>query len=239
MRTSIFILALCLSTILVNAQDFNALKKKAESSIPSMSNGKLTEKEVAAGLKEALNRGVEKGVNKLSKPDGYFKDPQIKILMPKEAREVESKLRSLGQGDKVDQAIKSMNRAAEDAASEAKTLFVAAIKDMDIKDAMSILRGDNDSATKYLKKSTRAQLTKKFQPKIKTSLENVDATKYWNTVFSSYNKLPFVDEVNPDLEKYVTKKAINGLFVQVAKQELEIRKNPKARVSDLLKKVFE
>lgn len=221
------------------AQGFNALKKKIEANIPSATDNGLSETEVAAGLKEALTKGVEKGVAQLSKPDGYFKDPQIKIPMPKEAREVESKLRSLGQGKKVDEAVESMNRAAEDAASEAKDLFVAAIKNMEINDAMSILKGNDDAATNYLKKSTRTALEKKFEPNIKASLEKVDATKYWNSVFSTYNKIPFVNDVNPDLEKYVTQKAIDGLFVQVAKQELDIRKNPQARVTDLLKKVFE
>lgn len=239
MKTPIIILILMLAINSMHAQDFNSLKKKVEEQVPTSSKGKLTEKEVADGLKEALNRGVQVGVNKLSKPDGYFKDPKIKIPMPKEAKEVEAKLRSMGQGKKVDEAILSMNRAAEDAANEAKPLFVAAIKNMEIKDAMAILNGNNNSATKYLKKSTKSQLVKKFEPNIKASLQKVDATKHWNTVFSTYNKIPFVDEVNPDLEKYVTKKAIDGLFVQVARQELEIRKNPKARVTDLLKKVFE
>lgn len=239
MRT-LFIIAICILLAGgIRAQDFNSLKKKVEEQVPTSSKAKLTEKEVADGLKEALNRGVKVGVDKLSKPDGYFKDPKIKILMPKEAREVEAKLRSMGQGKKVDQAILSMNRAAEDAANEAKPLFVAAIKNMEIKDAMAILNGKNNAATTYLKKSTRAQLVKKFQPKIKASLQKVDATKHWNTVFSTYNKLPLVEDVDPDLEKYVTRKAINGLFVQIAKQELAIRKNPKARVTDLLKKVFE
>lgn len=238
MKKGIIFFAISLIYLNAQAQSFNALKKKIEANIPS-SKSQLTESEVAAGLKEALSNGVEKGVNKLSKADGYLKDPTIKILMPKEAKEVEKRLRSLGQGKKVDQAITSMNRAAEDAAKEAKQLFIVAIKKMDINDAMSILRGDDDAATNYLKKSTKSSLVKKFQPKIKTSLDKVDATKYWNTVFTSYNQMPFVDDVNPDLEKHVTQKAIDGLFVQVSKQELEIRKNPQARVSDLLKKVFE
>ncbi|MEO9852529.1 MAG: DUF4197 domain-containing protein [Reichenbachiella sp.] len=238
MQRFIGLLVISLMILNAQAQDFNALKKKIEANLPSPSGG-LSEKEVAAGLKEALTKGVETGVARLSKPDGYFKDPQIKIPMPKEAREVESKLRSLGQGKKVDEAVESMNRAAEDAANAAKDLFVTAIKNMEISDAISILKGNDDAATNYLKKSTRTSLEKKFEPNIKASLEKVDATKYWNTVFGTYNKIPFVNDVNPDLEKYVTQKAIDGLFVQVAKQELEIRKNPQARVTDLLKKVFE
>ena len=131
-----------------------------------------------------------------------------------------------------------MNRAAEDAASSAKDLFVAAIKGMTITDAMNILKGDDDAATSYLRKSTNSTLIEKFRPIIKVYLDKVGATKHWETVFSTYNKVPFVAKVNPDLEEYVTDKAITGLFIQVAKEELQIRKNPAARATDLLKKVF-
>ncbi len=229
----------------ITAQNWRDLKKKAkektkevkESGLPAGS-GVLSEDEVGRGLKEALNQGVTKGVAQLNKKDGYFKDAQIKIPMPKEAEGVEDKLRSLGQGKKVDEAIESMNRAAEDAAEGAKDIFVAAIKGMTLTDAMSILKGDDNAATKYLNKATRSELNKKFQPVIKVSLDKVGATKHWKTVFGSYNKLPFVKKVNPDLEKYVTEKALDGLFIQVAKEELKIRKDPLARGSDLLKKVF-
>lgn len=229
----------------VSAQGWKDLKKKAKKqtekvSIPKglPSSGGLSQEEVGRGLKEALNRGVDKGVTQLNKKDGYFKDAQIKIPMPDEAKKVESKLRSLGQGKKVDEAIESMNRAAEDAAKGAKDIFVVAIKSMTLTDAMSILKGDDDAATKYLSKATRTELTKKFQPVIKVSLDKVGATKHWKTVFGSYNKLPFVSKINPDLEEYVTDKALNGLFIQVAKEELKIRKDPAARATDLLKKVF-
>ncbi len=158
--------------------------------------------------------------------------------MPKEAKSVEDKLRGLGQGKKVDEAIESMNRAAEDAAEGAKDIFVKAIKAMTIQDAMNILKGEDDAATKYLSKSTRTELTNKFKPVIKVSLDKVGATKHWNTVFSTYNKIPMVTKVNPNLEEYVTNKALDGLFIQIAKEELNIRKDPAARVTDLLKKVF-
>lgn len=227
-----------------NAQLWKSWKKKAEEKTKEVkekglpSTDQLSEEEVGAGLKEALNSGVQKGVAQLNKRDGYFKDPQIKIPMPAEAKEVEEKLRKLGQGEKVDEAIESMNRAAEDAAEGAKDIFVAAIKNMTIADAMNILKGEDDAATKYLSKATRAELMKKFRPIIKVSLDKVGATKHWNTVFSTYNKIPFVEKVNPDLEEYVTNKALDGLFIQVAKEELNIRQNPGARVTDLLKKVF-
>lgn len=220
-----------------NAQILDKLKKTAEETISGTSSS-LTEGEVASGLKEALTNGVDKGVERLSKPDGYFKDLSIKILLPDEAKNVESKLRQLGQGKMVDDAIESLNRAAEDAANGAKDIFVTAIKSMTVNDAMGILKGDKSAATTYLEKSTRGALVEKFMPVIKASLDKVGATKHWNTIFSTYNKIPLVQKVNPNLEEYATNKAIDGLFVQIAKQEKEIRDNPAARVSDLLKKVF-
>lgn len=210
---------------------------KIESSKLTPSEG-LTEKEISSGLKEALTKGIEKGVNQLSKPDGYFRDLEIKIPLPKEAANVETKLRSIGQGQKVDEAIESINRAAEDAANGAKDIFVEAIKNMTVTDAMGILRGEDNAATKYLENSTRAALFEKFKPVVKVSLDKVGATKNWNAIFTAYNKIPMVEKVNPNLEEYATNKAIDGLFIQIAKEELSIRKNPAARVTDLLKKVF-
>jgi hypothetical protein len=207
-------------------------------SVKTSSSGELSEKEVGDGLKEALTKGIEKGVTQLSKPGGYFGDLEIKIPLPKEAANVETKLRSIGQGQKVDEAIESINRAAEDAANGAKDIFVDVIKNMTLTDAMSILRGEDNAATKYLEKSTRAALFEKFKPVVKVSLDKVGATKNWNTIFTTYNKIPLVEKVNPNLEEYATNKAIDGLFIQIAKEELAIRKNPAARVSDLLKKVF-
>jgi len=227
----------------VSAQNWKELKKKAKEKAGEVQKtglpaAGLSEAEVGEGLKEALNQGVSKGVTQLNKKDGYFKDLQIKIPMPAEAKNVEEKLRSLGQGEKVDAAIESMNRAAEDAAAGAKDIFVVAIKEMTLTDAMSILKGEDDAATKYLNKTTYNELTKKFKPVIKVSLDKVGAKKHWSTVFGSYNKIPLVKKVNPNLEDYVTEKALNGLFIQVAKEELKIRKDPAARATDLLKKVF-
>lgn len=233
----ILISILTCSFTITNAQFLNKIKKNIPTNLTPASTG-LTEEEVGKGLKEALNKGVEKGVAQLSKPDGYFKDVEIKIPMPEKAKNVEEKLRKMGQGKKVDEAILSMNRAAEDAANAAKPLFVAAIKEMTITDAMNILKGEKNAATQYLKKSTSNALTEKFKPIIKVSLDKVGATKHWETVFSTYNKIPLVEKVNPNLEEYVTEKAIQGLFIQVAKEELQIRENPAARVTDLLKKVF-
>ncbi len=219
-------------------QTLGKFKDKVNETVSKPSTGSLTEGEVANGLKEALNKGIEKGVSQLSKPDGYFMDPQIKIPLPEEAQIVETKLRQLGQGAKVDEAILSLNRAAEDAANGAKDIFIAAIKSMTVTDAMGLLKGNDDAATRFLESTTRAALVEKFRPIVKASLDKVGATKHWNTIFTTYNKLPMVNNINPDLEEYATNKAIDGLFLQIAKEELDIRKNPGARVTDLLKKVF-
>ena len=240
MKKSIYttILIVLINSLAVQAQISKLKKGLEKSGISLPANQTVSEEEVGNGLKEALNNGIEKGVKQLSIKDGYFKDEQIKLLMPEEALQVESKLRKLGQGSKVDAMIESMNRAAEDAASSSKELFVSAIKNLNVNDAMSILKGEDNAATVYLSSETRIQLIVKFKPIIKTSLDKVGDTKHWTTVFNTYNKIPMVQKVNPDLVGYATDKAIDGLFIQIAKEELEIRKNPAARVTDLLKKVF-
>jgi Protein of unknown function (DUF4197) len=197
----------------------------------------LSNDEIISGLKEALNVGTNNASQKLSNVDGFFKDAAIKILMPEEAKKVESKLRSLGMGKQVDNAILSMNRAAEDASKEVAPIFMNAIKGMTIGDGLSILKGGDFAATNYLKEKTTASLTEKFRPVIETSLKKVDATKYWNTIFTTYNKFS-TEKVNTDLIAYVTEKALYGLFYQVSLEEQKIRKDPMARTTDILKKVF-
>ena len=157
--------------------------------------------------------------------------------MPEEAKVVEKKLRSIGLGKQVDQAILSMNRAAEDAAKSAAPIFINAIKEMSIQDAMGILKGGDMAATNYLKDKTTMSLTESFRPVIEESLKKVDATKYWNTVFTTYNQFS-KEKVNPDLSAYVTEKALSGIFIQVGEEEKKIRKDPMARTTEILKKVF-
>lgn len=198
----------------------------------------LTTEEAAGGLKEALIQGTSKGVDVLSQVDGYLGNPEIKIPFPPEAEKVEKKLRSIGLNKQVDQAVESINRAAEKAAIEAKDIFVDAIKGLTITDALNIVKGEQNAATEFLKRETTASLTDKFNPIIDNSLQEVNATKYWGDVINAYNKVPFVQKVNPDLTAYVTEKAIDGLFVMIAKEELNIRQNPAARATELLKKVF-
>lgn len=202
------------------------------------SDGSLTNTEVASGLKEALINGVSKGSDLVSQVDGYFKNPQIAIPFPAEVQRVETSLRQVGLGREVDKSVLTLNRAAEDAAKEAKPIFIEAVKQMTIEDAWSILKGGDDAATQYLKKTTSALLSEKFKPIIGASLEKVNATRYYGDLITTYNKMPFVQKADPDLEGYATQKAIDGLFVMIANEEKNIRENPGARTSDLLKKVF-
>lgn len=204
----------------------------------ALSGSKLSTEEVGEGLKEALTKGVSKGSDLVSQVDGYFKNADIKIPFPPEVKQVETKLRQIGLGGEVDKFVLSLNRAAEDAAKEAKPIFVSAVKQMTIQDAWSILKGEQDAATQYLKKTTTTQLTDKFKPIVQASLAKVNATKYYKDLVDRYNKIPLVEKVNPNLDEYATGKAIDGLFVMVAKEEKNIRQDPAARTTDLLKKVF-
>jgi hypothetical protein len=228
-----------LKGLIKNATKKDSSGKTSVDKMLGMSGGKsaLSNDEIISGLKEALKVGTEKGTNKISAIDGFFKDAAIKILMPAEAQKAEKTLRNIGLGRQVDNAILSMNRAAEDAAKSASPIFINAIKGMSFQDALGILRGGDNAATSYLKDKTTVSLTEAFRPVIENSLKKVDATKYWNTVFTSYNKLS-AEKVNPDLSAYVTEKALAGIFYQVAQEEQKIRKDPMARTSDILKKVF-
>ena len=197
----------------------------------------LSNDQIVQGLKEALSIGAERSTQKLSATDGFLANAALKILLPEEAQKVERTLRSMGLGKQVDQAILSMNRAAEDAARSAAPIFVQAVKEMTLQDAVGILKGTDTAATAYLRGKTTARITEAFRPVIEKSLERVDATKYWNTVFSTYNKVALT-KVNPDLSAYVTDKALQGIFVQLGQEEAKIRKDPAARTTEILKTVF-
>ncbi|SKC40927.1 DUF4197 domain-containing protein [Ohtaekwangia koreensis] len=198
----------------------------------------LTTGEVAEGLKEALINGISNGSDLASQLDGYFKNPKIKIPFPPDVKKVEDKLRQIGLGSEVDKFILTLNRGAEDAAKEAKPIFISAIKQMTIQDAWGILKGTDNAATEYLKRTTSAQLREKFQPVMASSLSKVNATKYYSDIVTRYNKIPFVEKVNPDLNDYATTKAMDGLFLLIADEEKKIRENPLARTTELLKRVF-
>lgn len=198
----------------------------------------LTDSEVSDGLKEALDVGTKNAVKDLSKKDALYKNPELKIPFPEEANVVANKLRQMGMGDLVDKFVRKMNHGAEKAMNKAKPVFIDAIKQMTIKDAWNILRGPDNAATKYFRKKTSDKLYKLFKPEIKETLDEIHVTKVWEEVMTAYNKLPFDKEVNSDLPDYVTKKALDRLFEQIAKEELKIREKPVARVTELLKRVF-
>ncbi len=225
-----------------SAKKKSSLFGKISGAVSSATGGKgssLSNEDIVSGLKEALSLGAKKSADQLSAADGFFKDAAVKVLMPPEAQKVEKALRAIGAGKLVDDAILSFNRAAEDASKSAAPIFVDAVKNMSIQDALGILKGADTSATSYLKKATTAKLTVAFKPTIDSSLKKVDATKYWGLVIDKYNSLPTTfNKVNSDLPSYVTQRALSGIFHYVAEEEKKIRTNPAARVSDILKKVF-
>ncbi len=236
MRRAGLVISIVLLTQVIAFPQLGKLLDKAKKVVGD--NKPLTADEVARGLKEALTNGVSKGADLTSKVDGYFKNPEIKIPFPPDVKKVEDRLRQMGLGDQVDKFILSLNRGAEDAAKEAKPIFVSAVKQMTIDDAFSILKGEPDAATQFLKKTTTAQLKEKFKPVVQKSLDKVSATKYYGDLVGTYNKIPLVQKVNPDLNAYATDMAIQGLFIMIAKEEKNIRQDPLARTSDILKKVF-
>jgi ribosomal protein L30/L7E len=198
-----------------------------------------TNAELVSGLKQALEQGTVKSADRLSSLNGFFGNAAIKILMPPEAQKAEKTLRKLGLNKLCDNVILSLNRAAEDAAKQAKPIFINAVKQMTVQDAANILTGSKDAATQYFKRTTTADLTTQFKPVIHTSLSNVGATNLYGQLATQYNKIPLTfTKVNPNLDEYVTQRAIDGLFYQIALEELNIRQNLSARTTPILQKVF-
>lgn len=206
--------------------------------ISGATGGALSADEIGRGLKEALTVGIKNSSTKASALDGYLGNNVIKLLFPPEAQKIESRLRSIGLGNECDKFITALNRGAEDAAKFAAPIFIDAITKMTITDALSILKGDKDAATQYLKRTSTEALIGAFAPVIESSLEKTNATKYYGDVVNLHNKIPLVQKLNPDLKQYATNKAVDGLFLLVAQEEAKIREDPLARVSDLLKRVF-
>ena len=198
----------------------------------------LSQLDIANGLKEALDNGIEKQVSKLTATDGFLKNEAVKILLPQELQTVDTKLRQIGLSSLADEGLKVLNRAAEDAVKEATPIFVDAVKNMSFNDAKNILMGDNVAATTYLQSSTSTALYSKFNPVIKSSFAKVGADQVWTNIITKYNSLPFITKVNPDLTDYTTTKAMEGVFKMIAVEEQNIRTNFSSRSSDLLKKVF-
>ena len=194
--------------------------------------------EIGKALKEALQQGTAKSTTILSAENGFFGNAAVKILFPPEAQKAEKTLRQLGLNQLCDNVILSLNRAAEDAAKEAEPIFVDAVKTMSLADVSNILLGPPDAATQYFKRTTTARLTANFKPVIQASLNKVQATKYYGDAAGRYNRLPFVKHINPDITDYATQKAIDGLFIEIAKEELNIRQNLSNRSTPMMQKVF-
>jgi hypothetical protein len=216
----------------------DSLSKKAKTIKKAVIPAKLTNEEVVSGLKEALTLGATNSSQLASKLDGYYKNPSLFIPWPDEAKDMKEKLMKLGLSGKVEEFEMSLNRAAEEAALKAAPVFLEAIKNMSLQDGFAILKGADTSATNYLRQTTSSPLNEQFLPIVKAAIEKVKVTSYWSPLVTTYNKIPFTKKQNPDLDQYVTGKAINGLMFLIANEEKNIRSNPAARVSDLLKKVF-
>ena len=199
---------------------------------------RLGNAEIASGLREALDMGIDKQVGKLTQTDGFFKNELVKILLPQELQKVDKTLRDIGLGNLADEGLRVLNRAAEDAVGEATPIFVNAVRNITFNDAKNILLGSNDAATKYLAENTRTELYGKFNPVIKRSFEKVGADKIWNNLITKYNSIPLTKNVNPDLTDYVAQEALKGVYTMIAVEEKEIRTKVSSRTTDLLKKVF-
>lgn len=216
----------------------NGLQQVANSLPGIMETSGIGQTQIAAGLKEALQQGIDKQVVNLTKTNGFYSNSLVKIGLPSELQKIEKTLRDVGLGSLADEGIKALNTAASTAVKEATPIFVDAITSMTISDATTILMGNRDAATQYLKKSTQTSLYNKFNPVIKSSFTKVGADKVWSNIISKYNAIPLVQKVNPDLTDYVTQEALKGVYTMIEKEEVNIRTNVSARSSNLLKSVF-
>jgi hypothetical protein len=213
-------------------------KEKAAGSSPSKTSGALDEKTAAAGLKEALTIGTRKAVDAVSRQDGYFGNPKIKIPLPEKLQKSERMLRKAGLSKYVDQFVLTMNRAAEKAAPVAVDIFIGAVKEMTIADAIGILRGADTAATEYFRSKTHDRLYGAFKPPVSKAVQEVGVTRSYQQLIDNGKKMHVVKDQSVDLDHHVTSKALDGLFYMVGEEEKKIRKDPVARVTDLLKNVF-
>ena len=218
---------------------FNQLIKNATKQVlPVKTAGTTGGVDVAAGLKEALQNGISKQVSLLTAEDGFLKNDLVKIPVPAEMQKVSNTLNNLGMSNLTNEGIKTMNRAAEMAVKEATPVFVEAIKNMSFSDAKAILMGNKTEATTYLQKATTTSLYAKFKPVVQQAIGKAGADKAWSTIITKYNSVPMVAKVNPDINEYVTQKALEGVFKMIAIEETKIRESSSSRTSDLLQKVF-
>ena len=240
----LFILISFVSTIGYSQININKLSNKIKSELPSKkseNSSLLSSDEVVKGLKEALNKGVKKGAEKASSAGGFLKNDLIRIPFPPEAKNVRDKAMQMGLDTKVEKFEATLNQAAEEACKTAAPIFINAITNMSVSDGFNILNGEDNAATNYLKKQTSSELYKLFIPEVTKAIEKVKLTAYWVPLVTKYNQTTRIsgkEKVETDLNKYVTDRAIDGIFKLIAAQEKEIRKNPMQRTSDILKKVF-
>jgi len=198
----------------------------------------ISNTDIANGLREALDFGIDKQVTKLTQKDGFFKNELVKILLPEELQKVDKALRDIGLSSLADEGLKVLNRAAEDAVKEATPIFVNAVKEITFNDAKNILLGNDDAATQYLTSKTQTSLYDEFHPVINESFSKVGADQIWDNLITRYNSIPFTNNVNPDLTDYVTGEALKGVYTMIAVEEKEIRNKISSRTTDLLRKVF-
>lgn len=242
MKKAIYLFAagIVLAMVACNSSSTNQILNTANNVLNgnNTQSNPLTNEEVIKGLREALTVGINNSSSMASKMDGFNKNPRIYIPWPAEAAKMRTKLMELGFQNKIAEFETSMNRAAEEAAKDAAPIFINAITSMSIGDGFAILKGSDTAATQYLREKTYSQLIEKFSPTVKNAIEKVEVTKYWNPLVTTYNKIPLVEKQNPDLDKYVTGLAAKGMFTLLKDEEAKIRKDPAARVTDILKRVF-
>ncbi len=229
---SIAIVLLCVSTGVT--ADLNDLMNRAKETF----SGSSSNDEIVQGLKEALEIGTQNAVAMVSKPDGYYQNPDIQIPLPEEVEKAGKYLRLAGYGPKIDEFEQSMNRAAERAAPEAKQIFMDAVRDMEIKDAQTIMDGPDNAATTYFKDKTYTRLQETFKPIVKDTMGKVGVTRQFQDINTTLSGIPLAGQASVDLDQYVTEKSLDGLFFMLAEEERKIRQDPTARVTDILKKVF-
>ena len=206
--------------------------------VNQLPQGGISQADMASGLRQALDFGIDKQVTKLTAKDGFFKNELVKILLPEELQKVDKALRDIGLGNLADEGLKVLNRAAEDAVKEATPIFVNAVKEITFSDVKGILIGNDDAATQYLTGKTQTELYSKFHPVIESSFQKVGADQIWENLINKYNTIPFTTNVNPDLTDYVTGEALEGVYTMIAVEEKEIRTKISSRTTDLLKRVF-
>jgi len=232
-RTTYFLfITVSLLSVVCTSADVNRF-------IQGASQDSLTNVDVGNGLRDALVKGISVGADQASKENGFFGNQLIRIALPEEMRKLESTMRKLGQGAEVDRVLLTINRGAESAASEAKPIFINAIRQLTIQDAFAVLRGDQDAATQFLRRTTSGELTQLFEPKVQESLNEVGATRHYTDLVNAYNAIPLTRKINPDLNAYVTEMAISGLFKLIAVEELKIRENPAERTTAIMRRVFD